>query len=200
MVIDLSIEVSQNTPVYHKDPKMTVRTIDSIKKDGWKTRRVTFNTHFSTHIDAPSHMVSNGKNLDEFPVSIFAGNAQVVDVTGLQIIDKADLPLLRSKIVFFKTAWIKNAYNQNYFIDNPVLTVECAELIAKSGVEIIGIDSWTPDNIPFTVHKVLFAKDILIVENLCNLDLINKEFLDVVIAPLKLTQTEGAPVRVFGFI
>ena len=39
--------------------------LETIKKDGWNEKRVTFNTHFSTHIDAPNHMLADGKTLSD---------------------------------------------------------------------------------------------------------------------------------------
>ena len=61
----------------------------------------------------------------------------------------------------------------------------------------MGIDSFTPDNAPYTVHKILFRNGILILENLMNLDKVPNG-AKIIIAPLKLTDSEGAPVRVIA--
>ena len=63
-------------------------------------------------------------------------------------------------------------------------------------VKIIGLDSFTPDKEPFETHKLLFTKNICIVENLVNLkQLVGKKF-ECTILPLKLANADGAPCRV----
>ena len=75
-----------------------------------------------------------------------------------------------------------------------------SEKLLDSGFSVIGIDSFTPDNHPFEIHKMLFKKNILIVENLINLDkLIDKSFTCYIL-PLKIQDADGAPCRVIAEI
>ncbi len=60
-IIDLSILIDERTPVYPGDPKQDIKQIATIEKEGWNEKRITFNSHFSTHIDAPFHMLKDGK-------------------------------------------------------------------------------------------------------------------------------------------
>jgi kynurenine formamidase len=65
---------------------------------------------------------------------------------------------------------------------------------------MVGLDSYSPDNEPFEIHKMLLKRDILIVENLVNLDrLVGKRFRCYVM-PLKIQDADGAPCRVIGII
>ncbi|MBI1970857.1 cyclase family protein [Candidatus Woesearchaeota archaeon] len=80
-----------------------MQQIATIEKDGWNEKRLTFNSHFSTHIDAPIHMLEDGKTLSDFPVETFIGGAIVIDVCGQKKIT-ADLKGIGPcNIVFFYT-------------------------------------------------------------------------------------------------
>ncbi len=178
---------------------MESRYLFTIKKHTVNEKRVSFNSHFSTHIDAPFHMLAKGKKLEEFEPDYFIGHAQVIDVREQKLITPNLLPKITAPIIFFYTNHIVNIFGKNYFKNNPVITDDTARGLVKSRVRILGIDSFTPDNFPYEVHKILFAQNILIVENLTNLGLIGKK-CRVIIAPLKLTDADGAPARIFAQI
>ena len=200
MYIDLTLEVSEKIPPFPGDPKMESRNLFTIKKYAVNEKRVSFNSHFSTHIDAPFHMLTDGKKLEEFEPDYFIGQTQVIDVRGQKLITPNLLPKkITAPSIFFYTNHIANIFHNNYFKNNPVITNETAQSIVQSKVKVVGIDSFTPDNFPYEVHKILFAKNILIVENLTNLGLIGEK-CRVIIAPLKLTCADGAPARIFAQI
>lgn len=200
MYIDLTLEVSSCIPPFPGDPKMDSRNIFTVKKHGVNEKRVSFNSHFSTHIDAPFHMLANGKKLEEFPLEVFIGNATIINVSSKNEIDRSCLPrVIKTPMVFFYTNHVSKIGQKDYYKNNPVLTKEIAQFLASTKVKIVGIDSFTPDNHPYEVHKILFAQNILIVENLTNLGLIGKK-CRVIIAPLKLTDADGAPARIFAQI
>jgi len=67
----------------------------------------------------------------------------------------------------------------------------------------VGIDAPSIDlglDSKFSVHRILAKNNILIVENLANLDKINSANFHLVIAPLKLKNATGSPVRAFAFV
>ena len=55
------------------------------------------------------------------------------------------------------------------------------------------IDRGSDNNFP--VHKLLLNKEILIVENLCNLGEINSQNFTLIMIPLKLSGASGSPIR-----
>lgn len=200
MIIDLTMEVSEKTPPFPGDPKAKFEQIASISKHGCNERRISINSHFSTHIDSPFHMLTNGKKLEEFPVATFIGEATIIDVRNTKIIKKEHLPKrLTTPIILFFTGHTQKISEANFFKNNPVLSVEAANEIIRYPIRIVGIDSFTPDNYPYTVHKILFNKNILILENLVNLKFIGKK-CKLIVAPLNLTDADGAPARVFAEI
>jgi kynurenine formamidase len=65
---------------------------------------------------------------------------------------------------------------------------------------MVGIDSYTLDNYPFDIHKILLRQDIIILENLVDLDKISTGTFKLMVFPLKLDKMDGAPCRVVAEI
>lgn len=192
--------IDKRTPTFLDDPKQEIKQVATIQKNGWNEKRLTINSHFSTHIDAPFHMLDNGKKLTDFPIKTFIGDAIVLDVRNQSKIELDLDDLQPNDIVFFCTNHTKKAYSEDFFKNNPVISKKTAQKLIDKKIKIVGIDSFTPDNKPFEVHKLFFKHNILIVENLVNLDqLIGKRF-KCYILPLKIQDADGAPCRVIGII
>jgi kynurenine formamidase len=197
-LFDLTMPIDERTPTYPGDPKQEIEQIATIEKDGWTEKRLTFNSHFSTHIDAPIHMVKGGKKLTDFPLEKLIGEAVVIDVRGQKEI-VADLENVKEDdIVFFFTGQTDKAYSDNFFKNEPVISMETAKGLIKKKAKIIGIDSFTPDHEPFEIHKLLLGNDILIVENLINLKELSGKRFQCFILPLNIAEADGAPCRVIG--
>lgn len=192
--------IDLKTPVFPGDPKQEIKQFATIKENGWNEKRLTINSHFSTHIDSPYHMLESGKKLTDFPIETFIGEAIVIDVRNQNQI-KPNLEYVKpNDIVFFFTGHIDKAYSDNFFKDNPVISKETTQKLIEKKIKIVGLDSYSPDNEPFDVHKLFFKHDILIVENLINLDKIKGKRFKCYIMPLKIQDADGAPCRVIGII
>jgi kynurenine formamidase len=87
--------------------------------------------------------------------------------------------------------------------DNPGLSGAAAKLLARKKVSTVAIDGPSIDggaDASFTAHKILLGKNILAVENLCNLTEIPSERFTLVVAPLKIRGSTGSPVRALALI
>jgi kynurenine formamidase len=197
-IFDLTMGIDNSTPVFPGDSKQEIVQEATIKENGLNKKRLSFTSHFSTHIDAPLHMREGGKSLSDFPIERFIGYAVVIDVRGQKQITPDLAAVKKDDIVFFYTGHTEKAGSKDFFKDNPVITEETAEKLIEKGIRIVGLDSYTPDNIPYTVHKMLFAHDIMIVENLVNLDKLSGRRFRCHIMPLKIIGGDGAPCRVIG--
>ena len=194
-LFDFTMSLDEKTPVFPGDPRQEITEIATLKENGWNEKRLSFNSHFSTHIDAPYHMLKNGKKLDEFPLETFKGDAVVLDLL------KPDLELVKpGDIVFFCTNQTKKAHSRDFFSNNPVITLELAGKLIEKKAKVVGIDSFTVDNEPFPVHKMLLKNGVLIVENLVNLEQVEGIRFECIIAPLNIKDADGAPCRVFGWL
>lgn len=198
MIIDLTMPIDNKTPNWPGDPEIIIKQASTVEKDGIGKKTLQFHSHFSTHIDAPSHMIVKGKTLSDYSIDKFVGECIVLDVRGQKEIE-TDLSIVKENdIVFFFTGHSDKAYDPHYFKNNPVITEKTANELVKKKIKIVGLDSSTPDNEPYTLHKLFFKHDILIVENLVNLrNLAGKRF-QCYILPLKIKDGDGAPCRVIG--
>lgn len=198
-IIDLTMQIDERTPVFPGDPKQEITQFATIKEQGWNEKRLLFNSHFSTHIDAPSHMIGHGKTLSDFPIETFVGDAIVIDARNQQHIVSHLDNVKAHDIVLFCTRHSDKAYSNSYFTNNPTLTQETAQRLIDKKVKIVGIDSFTPDNEPYPIHKMLLKHNILIVENIINLKRIDwKKRFQCIILPLKIKNGDGAPCRVIA--
>ena len=83
------------------------------------------------------------------------------------------------------------------------MSVSAANYLASKKINLVGIDAPSIDlgsDSKFSVHHILAKNNILIVENLANLDKIDSANFHLVIAPLKLKNATGSPVRALAFV
>lgn len=201
MYIDLSVELNQETPVYPGDAPVKVEPAGKIERDGFNDHVVSVNTHVGTHVDAPLHMIADGKTLDLIPVDQFVGRGVLITVNkafDIEFLKQADIRA--GDIVLFRTDMSEHYNDPVYFEQYPAMSVKMAQYLVGQKVKMVGVDTGSIDNADgFPVHKALLAGDVLIIENLTNLDkLIDKEF-KVYALPIKLT-LDGAPARVIAEI
>lgn len=199
-LVDLSVSINENTPVYPGDPKTKIEKAGILEKDGYEDHFVCFGTHAGTHIDAPKHMIKNGKSLDQIPLEKFVGNGVCIDISkNLKLETIKNTSIQEGDIVFFYTGISDIYYKPEYYNNYPDITEEIANYLISKKVKIVGVDMCSPDHEPFPIHKILLSNEILIIENLSNLkELIGKKF-KVYAFPLKL-QIDASPIRVIAEI
>lgn len=198
--IDLSVLVDENTPVYPGDPKVTIVPAGIFAQDGFNDHTITLGTHVGTHIDAPLHMIENGKSFAEFPISHFVGRGIYIDArNGYDLKSIKSMDIQAGDIVLIHTGMAEKYLEEGYFEDLTPIPEDIARYLTACRINIVGIDMGSPDHEPFMIHKIFLGKDVLIIENLTNLDaLAGKEF-KIFALPMKLN-LDGAPVRVVAEI
>ncbi len=202
-LIDLSHTFSENMPVYPGDTPPRFSQVADYSKEGYFGFRLNTSMHVGTHIDAPFHMLPNGKRLSEINIEKFFGKGVLLDGRGKE---KIDVDLLNGKkvdnqsIILIMTGWSKKFGKEEYYKNFPELTEDFAKKFVEDKVKIIGMDTPSPDNYPYKVHKILLEKEILIIENLTNLDsLIGLNDFEIIALPTKF-YADGAPIRVIARI
>jgi len=198
-LIDLTHTLTQSVPVYPGDSQPALHQIASIEQDGFTNYELTTSMHVGTHIEAPAHMIRNGKKLSDIPIATFCGPGKIIDARNAQTITHDLLnqtTIAKNDILLIMTGHDKHFHNQNYYTSYPVVSEQCAEQIVERGVKIVGLDTPSPDHKPFKIHKLLFENDVVIIENLTNLQsLINIKNFRIIALPTKL-ETDAAPARV----
>ncbi|MEK7542555.1 MAG: cyclase family protein [Patescibacteria group bacterium] len=203
-IIDLTHTFTPDMPMYPGDPKATLEQVAFLEKDSFNDHKLTTVMHVGTHMDAPLHMIGDGKRIDEIPPERFFGKGKLIDVRGKMNIDKSVLDgviIEKDSIVLLYTGFGSKYRIDDYFKGYPDLKEDFAKKMVELGVKIVGMDMLGPDyDKPWITHKILLGSGITILENLTNLDqLVDVEDFEVIALPAKL-QADAAPVRVIARI
>ncbi|MBN1599099.1 MAG: cyclase family protein [Bacteroidales bacterium] len=207
-IIDLSYNIDPAMPVYPGSDEPTIEIVSSIEQDGYKETRISVWSHIGTHIESQSHIIKEGKTLDQFNIDQFIGSAIVISCNNLQYIEADLLPESLNKqkcpdFILFYTGWDKYWGTKRYFDNYPVLTLGVSKLLSSLPLKGIGIDTISVDPIDskeYPVHKILLNNDKVIIENLCNLDKLPRSEFSFSCVPLKISNSEASPVRAYAII
>jgi arylformamidase len=204
MIHDVTLPISESMPVWPGDPPVRLLKKSHLSRDKSHTVTLTaieMGSHTGTHIDAPYHMIHDGKRLDEFPLDVLTGKATVVELPGVRSIGLADLqPLQWGGIerVLFKTDNSNHWQDGQFFEEFVYLEPEGAEFLVQRGLRLVGIDYLSIDKFKsekHPTHFVLLSKNIIILEGL-NLSSVRAGEYTMVALPLNLHDADGAPTRV----
>ncbi|ADQ14611.1 cyclase family protein [Halanaerobium hydrogeniformans] len=198
-LIDLSHEIRSNMPVYPGDRKVNLEKDRDLEKDEYINHNLSMGMHVGTHIDLPMHMIKSNYAVSDLTLNKLSGPAKLIYAKGEKVIQyKSAYEKLIKKddIVIIYTGFAEKFNSQEYYHEHPLISKGLAEFFAKKEINILAFDMPSPDKSPYEIHKILFKKNILILENLCNLEkLLGFKKFNLFIFPLKV-KTSGAPVRV----
>ena len=218
---DLTRPVEDGMPTYPGDPEVRVTPHATADADGYRVTALELGTHAGTHVDAPSHVLTDGATLDEFDAEAFRFDARVVDASNLgprQPIGPDAVPDAGADLVLFHTGWDEH-WGTDRYREHPFLSREAAEQCARHGFAV-GLDCFSPDPTPgrstdgdvdghrdedgdhpddyrdygTPAHRELLGAGSLVFENLVGLDRL-PERCAVSAFPLRV-DADGAPARV----
>ena len=214
--IDLSLTYKTGMQFYNSGlhPKVKITQIGFIKKHKRETRKIEFGTHSGTHIDAPRHFLGGNKSVDNIPLSSLVGEAHILNFSKakkkveicikdvIDILPKKKFP----KMIIFRFDWTDRYYGKkNFYFDHPFLSDKLCKWFVKKKIKLLGFDTPQPDNPKDTHshrdginHKILLAKNVVIVEYLTNLSKIKKKKFNFFCCPLKIKDGDGSPARCFA--
>ena len=211
-VIDLTHTISENIPVYPGTEPPKLSDACTIPQTGFKETFLQMYSHTGTHMDAPAHMFVCGASLDSFKAEQFVGSALVIDCSKLGEGERIDMSFIehsrelaeKADFLLFRTDWDKKWGTEAYFANFPCISSDVADFIVKTGKKGVGLDVISIDPVTgsgFENHKKLLKQNsIVIIENLCNLDMLGNEMFTFIAAPLKFENSDGAPVRAFAIM
>ena len=217
---DLSHPIADGMPVYPGDPPVDVEQLATIEADGYRQTALRIDSHSGTHIDAPAHMIADGRQIDEFPIETFRFDARRVDCTGLDPRTAIEVDDLTAGIdgdlsaavdlLVFQTGWDDYWETDRYF-DHPFVTTEAADWLVDRGLHL-GIDAPNVDPTPtddaaddepagYPVHRRLLGDGRLLIENLRGLSRLPDRF-ELHAYPLAIQGGggDGAPVRAVAVV
>jgi kynurenine formamidase len=174
-IIDLSQPLYDRMDVYPRDPKVKIKQVHHLSKEGWRLKYLQFSSHIGTHVDAFAHMDRDGKTIDEIPINRFIGKTVVVKIN--QSLPKGvGLAFKEGKIGTKHLEKIKKAKPLFVLAGNEaVLEVELERGLLKAGV--------------------ITMTDLVNMEKLPS----NKSFMFYGV-PLKIRKGDGSPIRAFAVL
>jgi kynurenine formamidase len=214
-IIDLSYPVDEDSPREGPIGPAKIYDTATMEEDGYFESRVDVSGHYSTHIDAPALMYADGAVVADLPIQRLMGEAILMDFSHLNPGDEITRAQLESWIqknrdvkdmIVFLFTGMQNVVDRPEFIENWIgLTGEAAEFLASRGIKVIGTDACNIDcvagrEIDFPAHHTFLKHGIPNVENLRNLDRLPVSGFYVIIAPMKLRKSSGAPARVIALV
>lgn len=207
MLIDMTHTITPDIPVYPGDPAPAFSSLATLTRDGFRTTGLSLCSHTGTHMDAPSHLLREGRSLDQIPMSQFSGRATVLDVSGEgPVITEAFLrsnydAIHRADYILFYTGWEDRWGSEGYLEDAfPVPDEAAVRCLVSLGLKGVGTDALSVDRLrgPQTVHTALLKSGALILEGLCLKKVRGRTDFLFFALPMKFENADGAPVRAFA--
>lgn len=146
--------------------------------------------HNGTHVDAPSHFLKGGKNIEEIELTRFIGPAFVAEYDGHLDRKAAETILKRAESLSFE------ASRRILLKGDAVVSSEAAEVFAAAGIYLLGNESQSvgPIDAPMAVHLILLKADVVLLEGV-RLSEVPEGIYCLSCAPVCLNGCEGAPCR-----
>ena len=203
-IYDISLTVTPQLPVWPGDPPVELERVAKME-DGSDANvsRMNMGVHTGTHVDAPYHFIADGYAVEDLPLNVLVGAAEVIQIPENEDHITADV-LRRANLqpgverVLFKTRnnriWTEQrAEFQKDFI---AISPDAAEWLVEHGVRLVGIDylSVAPFDDPVPTHRILLGGRVVALEGL-NLSQVAAGSYTLYCLPMKLGGSDGAPAR-----
>lgn len=215
--IQLSYVLSGLTPSYGNRRSLELVYEKSIENgDSCNTRLMTMPNHLGTHIDAPLHFNKSGKSVTDFPVNFWIiKRSHLIDVEAsnkgfyidTQCIGWESVPK-DVELIFLKTGFCSKRGESSYIHEGPVFSPELADKMRNEfpsirifGIDAISISSLKNREIGRKAHAAFLSheKPILLLEDVNLLEVNSStKFNKIVISPLMMLNSDGAPCTVFA--
>ena len=192
-IVDISLPLGVETPVYPGDPPVVVQHLTEARGgDRYALSRLSLGSHAGTHVDPPAHFIPGGATAEQVPLDACIGLAVVLDLsTGAGPIGPAEVTALPNGAdrVLLRTG--------GPLLGGRALSPEAAHALVARRLSLVGIDalSIAPAATPGEVHHILLAAGIVILEGL-DLSAASSGTATLLCLQLKLVGGVGAPARV----
>lgn len=227
-IVDMSHELSQNTPIWDKIPRDIIsegKKIMQYEDYGVEIQKFSFPGQFGTHIDFPAHFIENGKREGDYKIDEFMLPLYIVDISNkvknnceymitikdvLSFEDKYG-KIEENSFVALRSDWYKRWPDKIHNLDknnnghSPGWSLEVLEILFdKRKVKAVGHETMDTDSSRTIREQGYICEHYLLerghyqIELLCNLDKIPPAGATIIATPLSFPNANGIPVRVIG--
>lgn len=211
-MIDITLPLSESLPVWPGDAPVQIHRTTGVAT----VSTLHMSSHAGTHLDAPAHFFPQGRTVDQLPLETLIGPAWVAVVIQNRPISARDLdnagipagverlllktrpdpqplPAKQKHLSFTIAGQGANAFDTHYIaLDESAGHWLLSRQIRLLGVDAPSVDPYNTNDFP--VHRLLLAKDIIVVENLRLRD-VRPGFYRLICLPMPYAGGDGAPVR-----
>jgi len=215
-LVDLSFPIYDDAPIWSAEPRCMVH--DWIVQGRTHGQHEPLNMkyfcmagHQGTHTDAPYHMNSAGKKIDQIPLSRYHGWTRVLDFRDKKLGDHfTALDLEKHRVqpgsrILMCTNWDRyfGKDNKTYFnMDHPHFSEDAIDWILKNKLQLVGMD--TPSTDPYLVDHPKIFREVenfpILLELMTNLDKIVGKEVYLMALPLHVRDGDGSWVRAVAFV
>ena len=214
-ITDLTMTIEEGMQTFwgYWHPFVEITQLGRLGIEKRETRKITLGTHTGTHMDAPRHFIPGGATVDNIQLDQLVGIATILDLSSTPDFVEIDVDELSSKLLgknierlIIRFDWDLQLNTKHYYSDHPFLSEAACQWLVDNGCRLLALDTPQPDN-PVNGrdgpkdapnHLILLGAGVVIVEYLVNIREIQNETVDLIVAPLKIKDGDGAPVRCFA--
>jgi arylformamidase len=203
---DVTVPISEATPIYKGDPGVEVRSFKAIAAgSSANVSEVAFGVHTGTHVDAPNHFIEGARRVHELDPAKLVGPCRVVavpdDVVAIEPRHVGDITGVERVLFKTRNSQFWSTPEDGFRSDFTYLIPDTAKLLVENGIVLVGIDylsiekSGSPGH---PVHVTLLEKEVVILEGV-DLRAVEPGDYELICMPLKYIGGggDGAPARTF---
>lgn len=188
--------------------KPSVERLGTIEEVGRNTSVIRLGSHTATHLDSPLHFFDGCYGVEEIPLHKLCGKIQVVDLSFKEagsVVTMEDMRgITPTPKMLFKFLWYRNWGKDIFYKGFPYFSLEVLEWLVSNGLEMLALDTPSPDSgasigekDDSPGHKLLLKNRIVIVEYLTQTEALEpSKCYEIAALPLKLKGSDGSPARV----
>jgi arylformamidase len=205
-LIDITVPIRAETPIYPGDPGIEIQQWSAIRNgDAANVTMLHFSAHTATHVDAPAHFIEGAARVDAMPLEALIGPAVVIeippDAASITVEHLRGNALVGVERILFKTRnsafWSDDS--AAFRTDFTFLETDAASALVKRGIKLVGIDYLSIEAFKserHETHTTLLSKGVVIVEGL-DLRNVDPGEYELICLPLKIADGtgDGAPAR-----
>lgn len=210
-LVDLTRLITSAAHVPPGSPPVELRRLSTHERDRLQDTWLGLTVHAGTHLDAPLHALRNGEDAGAISLErlIRPSVAWHIECDSAREITRRELASAAPAAqpgdhVLISTGWEDLYERTARYRLHPHLSTEAAEWLVERAVTLVGMDTPTPElavplrpaGFDYPIHRALLQGGVLILENLANLHRVVGRRFRLLVCPLPIAGSDGAPARV----